>query len=82
MVRADSAPVMETVTTSHTNAFPWKEVVLTAIEVAVQIPNWITSEDDVIGYVHLSYFDEPNSTFTIPVACADTDFSVEFSDKH
>lgn len=67
--------------TISNKAFPWKEVVLTAIEVAVQIPNWITSEDDVIGYVHLSYFDEPNSTFTIPVACADTDFSVEFSDK-
>lgn len=66
---------------SPNNAFPWAAVVMTAIEVGLEIPKWVTSDDDVIGYVHLSYFDDPNSVFTIPVACADTEFSIQFSDK-
>ncbi len=62
-------------------AFPWAEVIMTAVEVGVNIPQWITSADDKIGYVYLNYFDDPHSEFSISAEDADGNFSIQFSDK-
>ena len=51
------------------------------IEIAKNIPDFIKSGDEKIGYVYLNYFDNPNSTFSIPADCADGVFTIEFSDR-
>ena len=52
-----------------------------AIEIAKNIPNFIKSGDEQIGTVYLNYFDNPNTISSIPAACADGVFSIEFSDR-
>lgn len=60
---------------------PWGAIIMGVIEIAKNIPDFIKSGDEKIGYVYLNYFDNPNSTFSIPADCADGVFTIEFSDR-
>lgn len=66
---------------SPQRAVPWDLIIMGAIEIAKNIPNFIKSGDEQIGTVYLNYFDNPNTISSIPAACADGVFSIEFSDR-
>lgn len=68
-------------TDSQKTPIPWGAIIMGVIEIAKNIPDFIKSGDEKIGYVYLNYFDKPNSTFSIPAACADGVFTIEFSDR-
>lgn len=64
-----------------TNALPWGAIISAGVELAVNIPKWIKSEDDRIGSVYLKYYEDPNSTFSISSIEKSGTFTIQFSDK-
>ncbi len=67
--------------TVKANAIPWAVIIAAGLELAVNIPKWIKSEDDKIGSTYLKYYEDPNSTFSISSIEKSGTFSIQFSDK-
>lgn len=63
-------------------AINWVEAAVIAVTtVASQLPQWVKSEDEQIGWTYLNYYDPPNQINSINALCGGAVFSMEFSDK-